>query len=176
MLEVKVNDAVSPTCLLPTLMDIFATSIPTVKRIPQQCRVAVAKAFTTVMRHCATLNTPEQEMRAWKLHFLFGKCVLRQQPEVRGGKKKKLKRLRAGLMDRLVRWNGGKIDELWSEARKLYPGGDRPNVIHSLASNIRRATECAQDGRYGKAVSALLSLWHVSDDRGNTDGDESKAS
>ena len=45
-----------------------------------------------------------------------------------------------------------------SEARKLYPGGDRPNVIHSLASNIRRATECAQDGRYGKAVSALLSL------------------
>ena len=92
MLEVKINDAVSPTCLLPTLMDIFATSIPTVKRIPQQCPVAVAKAFTTVMRHCSTLNTLEQEMRAWKLHFLFGKCVLRQQPEVRGGKKKKLKR------------------------------------------------------------------------------------
>ena len=42
--------------------------------------------------------------------------------------------------------------------RKLYPGDDRPNVIHSLASNIRRATECAQDGRYGKAVAALLSL------------------
>jgi hypothetical protein len=63
-------------------------------------------------------------MRAWKLHFLFGKCVLRQQPEVRGGKKKKLKRnetLRAGLMDRLGRWNGGKVDELWSEARKLHP-------------------------------------------------------
>ena len=76
MLEVKVNDAVSPTCLLPTLMDIFATSIPTVKRIPQQCRVAVAKAFTTVMRHCVTLSTLEQEMRAWKLHFLLGKCVL----------------------------------------------------------------------------------------------------
>jgi hypothetical protein len=113
------------------------------------------------MRHCSTPNTLEQEMRAWKLHFLFGKCVLRQQPEVRGGKKKKLKRnetLRAGLMDRLGRWNGGKVDELWSEARKLYPGGDRPDVVHSLASNIRRATECAQDGRYGKAVAALLSL------------------
>ena len=73
-------------------MDIFATSLPAVKRIPKQCRVAVAKAFTTVMRHCATLNTLEHEMRAWKLHFLYGKCVLRQQPEVRGGKKKKLKR------------------------------------------------------------------------------------
>ena len=48
-------------------------------------------------------------------------------------------------------------------------------MIHSLASNIRRATECAQDGRYGKAVSALLALARV-DNRGNTDGDESKAS
>src|SRR5690242_2675632 len=27
-----------------------------------------------------------------------------------------------------------------------------------MASNIRRATECAQDARYGKAVAALLSL------------------
>ncbi len=151
----------SPTCWLPSLIDIFATSIPTVKRIPQQCRVAVAKAFTTVMRQCSTPNTLEQELRAWKLHFLFGKCVLRQQPEIRGGKKKKLKRnetLRAGLMERLVRWNSGKVDELWSEARRLYPGGVMPDRVHSMASNIRRATECAQDGRYGKAVAALLSL------------------
>src|SRR4051794_27072952 len=29
---------------------------------------------------------------------------------------------------------------------------------NSLASNNRRATECAQDARYGKAVSSLLSL------------------
>ncbi len=97
-------------------------------------------------------------MRAWKLHFLFGKRVLRQQPEIRGGKKKKLKRnetLRAGLMERLVRWNGGKVDELWNEARRLYPDSDRPNLVHSMASNIRRATECAQDGRYGKAVARL---------------------
>ena len=103
--------------------------------------------------------------------------MLRQQPEIRGGKKKKLKRnetLRAGLMERLVRWKSDKVDELWSEARTLYPGGDMPDRTHSMASNIRRATECAQDGRYGKAVAALLS--HVSNDRGNTEGDESKAS
>ena len=159
--EMDLGGVASPTCLLPCLEDIFVTSIPTVKRIPQQCRVAVAKAFTTVMRHCSSPSTPEQEMRAWKLHFLFGKCVLRQQPEIRGGKKKKLRRnetLRAGLLERLVRWNGGKVDELWNEARRLYPDGDRPNLVHSMASNIRRATECAQDGRYGKAVAALLSL------------------
>ena len=41
---------------------------------------------------------------------------------------------------------------------KLYPGGDRQSKPSSLASNIRRATECAQDARYGKAVAALLSL------------------
>ena len=64
----------------------------------------------------------------------------------------------AALLDRVSRWNEGKVDELWSEARKLYPGGDRPSKPSSLASNIRRATECAQDARYGKAVAALLSL------------------
>ena len=159
--DVKVDDVVSPTCFLPSLMDIFATSIPTVKRIPQQCRVSVAKAYTTVMRHCSVPNTLEQELRAWKLQFLFGKCVLRQQPEIRGGKKKRLKRnetLRTGLLERLARWNEGKVDVLWAEACKLYPGGERPSLPHSLASNIRRATECAQDARYGKAVAALLSL------------------
>ena len=40
------DDFVSPTCLLPSLMEIFSTSIPTVKRIPQKCRVTVAKAYT----------------------------------------------------------------------------------------------------------------------------------
>ena len=84
----------SPSCLLPSLMDIFSTSIPTVKRIPQKCRVSVAKAYTTVMRHCSTSGSAELEMRAWKMQFLFAKCVLRQQPEVRGGKKKKLRRNR----------------------------------------------------------------------------------
>ena len=69
-------------------------------------------------------------MRAWKMQFMFAKCVLRQQPEIRGGKKKKLRRnetLCVALLDRVRRWNEGKIDELWSEACKLYPGGDRPN-------------------------------------------------
>ena len=160
--EVKVDEEfVSPTCSLPSLMDIFSTSVPTVKRIPQKCRVTVAKAYTTVMRLSSTSGTAEQEMRAWKLQFMFAKCVLRQQPQIRGGKKKKVKRnetLCAALLDRLKRWNEGKIDELWAEARTLYPGGERPSKPSSLASNIRRATECAQDARYGKAVAALLSL------------------
>ena len=155
------DDFVSPTCPLPYLLDIFATSIPTVKRVPQQCRVPVAKAYTTVMRNCSTPSNKDQELRAWKLQFLFGKCVLRQQPQIRGGKKKKLKRnesLRAGLLERLKRWNEGKVDVLWAEACKLYPGSERQSTPHSMASNIRRATECAQDARYGKAVAALLSL------------------
>lgn len=61
--EVKLEEVVT-TCVLPSLMDIFATSIPTVKRIPQQCRVPVAKAFTTVMRRCSVSGTPAQEMCA----------------------------------------------------------------------------------------------------------------
>ena len=156
-----VDDAVSPTRPLPPLMDIFSASVPTVKRIPQKCRVAVSKAYTTVMRHSSVSGSPEFELRAWKLQFLFAKCVVRQQPQVRGGKRKKVKRnetLCAALLDRLKRWNEGKVDELWAEALALYPGGERPSRAASLASNIRRATECAQDARYGKTVSALLSL------------------
>jgi len=100
-------------------------------------------------------------VRAWKLLFLFPKCVLRLQPEIRGGKKKKLKRnetLRTGLLERLKRWNEGQVNVLWAEARKLFSGGERQAVTVSLANNIRRATECAQDARYGKAVASLLSL------------------
>ena len=148
--------------MLPSLMDIFSISIPTVKRIPQKCRVTVAKAYTTVMRHCSTTDSSaENQIRAWKLQFLFAKCVLRHNSLKFGGKKKKLKRnenLCAALLERVKRWNEGKVDELWSDARKLYPGDVRPNKPSSLASNIRRATECAQDARYGKAVAALLSL------------------
>jgi hypothetical protein len=133
--EVKTEDVVT-TCVLPSLMDIFTTSIPTVKRIPQQCRVPIAKAFTTVMRRCSVSGTPAQEMRAWQLHFLFAKCVLRQQPEIRGGKKKKLKRnetLRDGLIDRLKRWSDGQVDALWAEACKLYCSGERQMKAPSMA-------------------------------------------
>ena len=100
-------------------------------------------------------------MHAWQLHFLFAKCVLRPQPEIRGRKKKNLKRnetLRDGLIDRLKRWNDGQVDVLWTEACKLYCSGERQMKAQSMASNIKRATECAQDARYGKAVAALLSL------------------
>ena len=140
-------------------MDIFATPIPTVRRIPQQCRVAVAKAYTTIMSRCCVEGSVEQAMRAWKTMFLFCKCVLRQQPDVRGGKKKKLKRnenLRLALLERLGRWNEGKADVLWAEACKLYAGRDKQTSINQVTANIRRATECAQDARFGKAVAALL--------------------
>ena len=65
--------------------------------------------------------------------------------------------LRAGLLESLKRWNDGEVDVLWAEACKLYASGARQVATSLVASNIRRATECAQDA-YGKAVSSLLSL------------------
>ena len=109
-LELKTDVA----CVLPGWMEIFSTSIPSVKRIPQQCRVVVAKAFTTIMRNCCLSSSMEQEIRAWKLQFMFPKCVLRLQPEIRGGKKKKLRRnetLKVGLLERLRRWNEGRVHQ-----------------------------------------------------------------
>jgi hypothetical protein len=144
--EVKVAEPEQSrgACILPDWMEAFSTSIPSVKRVPQQCRVLVAKAFTTLARNCSTSSTKEQELRAWKLFFLFPKCVLRLQPEVRGGRNKRLKRnetLRAGLLERLNRWNEGQVDVLWAEARKLFSGTDRKTETDLLTSNIRRATE-----------------------------------
>ena len=66
--------------------------------------------------------------------------------------------MRAGLLERLKRWNDGEVGVLWTEACKLYSSGPRQAAASALASNIRRATECAQHARYGKAVSSLLSL------------------
>ena len=95
----------------------------------------------TIMRNCSVVGTKEQEMRAWKLQFLFLNCVLRIQPEIRGGRKKKLRlneSLRAGLLERLKRWNDGEVDVLWAEACKLYSGGARQVATSLLASNARR--------------------------------------
>lgn len=147
---------------LPDFMEILGNQIPTVKRIPQQCRTAVTQAYTTVMRACTAPGTPDANIRAWKLLFMFSKTVLRMQPSVRGGKKKKLKRnesLKKALLDRVSRWNKGEFSELWLESNKAYAGKvDRPNSESSLSGNIKRAKQCAQDARYGKAVAALLSL------------------
>ena len=157
---VEPEGSVAVGCVLPDWLQIFATSVPTVKRVPQQCRVSVAKAFTTILRNCCVSSTKDQELRAWKLQFLFPKCVLRIQPEIRGGREKKLKRnetLRTGLLERLKRWNEGQVDVLWAEVCKLF-SGEKQALTNSMANNIRRATECAQDARYGKAVSSLLSL------------------
>ena len=101
-------------------------------------------------------------MRAWTLQFMFAKCVLRTQPGVRGGRKKKLKRnetLRLALLDRIGRWNKGEYAELWEEANTVYADKrERLTREQTLEANIRRAKQCAQDARYGKAVAALLSL------------------
>ena len=151
-------------CPLPPLMDILATPIPSIKHVPQACRVAVSKSFTSLMSRCTLKGSEAQEFRAWCLFFLFPKCVLRMQPSIRGGKKMKLKRnekLKSAILNRLDRWEKGEANTLWAEACKAYVAREADGAVDSKsarAANIRRATECAQDGRYGKAVSALLSL------------------
>ena len=65
----------------------------------------------------------------------------------------------AVLRARLDRWEGGDFAALWSEAlldaRNCH---EDPSCPTSHASNVRRAIRCAEDGRYAKAVAALVSL------------------
>ena len=63
------------------------------------------------------------------------------------------------LRARLDRWEGGEYAALWAEA--LSDARNRredPSCPTSRASNVRRAIRCVEDGRYAKAVAALLSL------------------
>ena len=73
-------------------------------------------------------------------------------------------RARATKMDvvlraRLDRWEGGDFAALWSEALlDARNCREDPSCPTSHASNVRRAIRCAEDGRYAKAVAALVSL------------------
>jgi hypothetical protein len=142
--------------------EIMRTQIPTIKRFPQQCKNAVTKSFTSTMRACYSTSGETPQLRAFKLMFMFYKCVCRMQPQIRGGKKKRLKRsesLRTALLARVARWDRGEYAELWAEACTAYSDAkSRPPRDSTEAGNIQRARECAQDARYGKAVAALLSL------------------
>ena len=97
----------------------------------------------------------------WTLLFLFPKVVLRWSAK-RGGTK--CGRAKATKMDvilraRLDRLEGGDFVALSSEAlldaRNCL---EDPSCPTSRASNVRRAIRCAEDGRYAKAVAALVSL------------------
>ena len=148
--------------VLPDMDEIMRAQIPTIKRWPQQCKNAVTKALTATLRQCYSAATEEAQIRAWKLKFMFAKCVCRMQPQIRGGRKKKLKRnesLRTALLARVTRWTDGEYSELWAEACAAYGSAKgRPPPESSLEANIKRAKLSAQDARYGKAVAALLSL------------------
>ena len=74
--------------------------------------------------------------------------------------RKRNESLRTALLSRVSRWLRGEHSALWAEACAAYAASnkERPARESSDAGNIKRAKECAQDARYGKAVAALLSL------------------
>ena len=84
----------------------------------------MTKAFIATLRQCYAPGTEEAQIRAWKLKFMFAKCVCRMQPQIRGGRKKKLKRnesLRTALLARVSRWNDGEYGELWVQRMQMVP-------------------------------------------------------
>lgn len=97
----------------------------------------------------------------WTLLFLFPKVVLRWAAKRGGAKRTKARATKLGavLRARLDRWEGGEYRALWEEA--LADARNRredPSSTSSRANNVRRAIRCTEDGRYAKAVAALLSL------------------
>ena len=115
------------------------------------------------MKRIPQQGTPDSDVRDGNCSSCASVSL---QPEIRG-KKKKLKRnesLRVALLERLKRWNEGKVDVLWAEARKLFMEREASQAATgSLAANIRRATECAQDARCG---GRLVITWYIASNRG----------
>lgn len=143
---------------LPRVEDIFAADIPTLKRIPLSISNLCSSALSKVFLGCVSSGS---SLEPWTLLFLFPKVVLRWSAK-RGGVKRgksRATKLGAVLRARLDRWEGGEYKTLWAEA--LADARNRredPSSSTSRANNVRRAIRCAEDGRYAKAVAALLSL------------------
>src|SRR6187431_478222 len=119
-------------------MEIFSTSIPSVKRVPQQCRVLVAKAFKTILRNCAVSGIKEQELRAWKLQLLFPRYVCNLKFVEAGRKSSSVTRLCVQVCWRGCR-GGTRVVSTFSGQRLAtsFRGPERQNLTNSLESNIR---------------------------------------
>lgn len=131
---------------LPSLNEVLALNVPTIKYIPMNARQHWADTLTRHLNKASFENTET----AWTLLFMLPKCILLATQ--RGGKKRK--KTPISLLCDL--WAKGKWRDLWERAK----AAAKPSRITSdraAKNELLQAALFAEEGLYGKAVAALQS-------------------
>jgi len=92
---------------------------------------------------------------------MFPKAVLRWSSKRGGvkGNRSRASKLSVGIRACVDRWEARDYEALWAEAlAEAKNRHEDPSNPTSQARNVRRVIRCVEDGRYAKAVAALLSL------------------
>ena len=143
--------------LVPTLEELLASTVPTVRHIPNACRGPVSSCLSSLLEAFVL-------QRSWEaLHRLqcFPKLVLRSSK--RAGKAH-AKQIASDIQRRLRLFNGGHLATLWSEATTV---AQRPKVVRTRAQvqaqeglspgAIRTIHSLVEEGALSKAAKHLLS-------------------
>ena len=158
------GDGPPPPTPPPSLQQQLLCRLPTSKHIPRQARGLVAKEYALLLQAVADPDSQCEE--AWCRLNMFIPSVLRPDPRLRRGGKRRRQRSPDSFCVQLVRrWAAGEQAELWAEAvAAAEDSRARPRRASSAReSNLRRAKGAASEGRFATAIKALSSKGHAAD-------------
>ena len=144
---------------LPSLEEIFAIPIRTVKYVPKGVRSlwaqCLARSAAQVVQH--------NDEHFWRELAMLAKCISGSLSHQ--GKSKKTSG-EALIRTRAQRWLNGERLELWEEVSQgRRPKGASPSLKNDF--HLDRCLELARDGQYSKACQALTSSGIASSTRQN---------
>ena len=145
---------------LPSLETLHCTSVSTLKWCPKAARGEFAREAATIWQKASDSG----EDRHLSLHLMFVRCIL---PAGQGPRSGASRAAAIGLgrtvKERLRRWKGGEVIELWEEAveqSRVKPRRGRKRQVEEetqASRNAVRARTLTQDGQYSRACQALTS-------------------
>lgn len=134
----------------PGLDTVLFTCMLAIKHIPIAARSEFAKEFAISFEISA-----RRMSAAWRKFFTFSKRCLFPTP--RPGQKKQ-RQVATALQQRLAKWRGGDITELWAEAARNQKASSHDrSPQESQERRALRALILASDGARSKAAHALCS-------------------
>ena len=142
--------------VLPTISAIFTTNIPNLHHVPKALRDRWARLLQTNIR--AVCDTPTVNW-AWVSLIICCKCLLASPA---AGNRLWWHEILKLVWLRMVYWEEGDLQGLWSEAilgtlnllrRCLAMSPENSQINH----NIKRAKLAVQDGQFWEALQALSS-------------------
>ena len=148
----------------PSLDEQLRQRLPTPKHIPRQARGLAAQEYAKLLKEVA--DSKLQSVDAWGRLSMFWPCILRQDPSVkRGGRRRRQQGPHSFCVKLLRRWAAGEHDALWQEAVSAAEesrAAPRPRPA-AVEANVKRAKVAVGEGRFAAAIRALTSTGHAAE-------------